>query len=295
MLSSMTGYGRCDFFLGEKGKNREGYSLEVKSLNHRYLDINCRMPERFSPLELKVRDLIKKRFSRGSFNLHINSRGYGEVALRLNIPFARAYLKASEELKRTLGIKGELDVDTLLKFRDVFFPLAMESDIEKDWKEVRRAVDKALGELSGMREKEGGALKKDIEKRLRSVERLSARIERIVPRSLSRYRQRLGREMRALLKEGAGDDAMIAAEVAIYAEKTNVSEEITRLSSHTRQFRSYLGTGEPVGRRLDFLCQEILREANTIASKALDAGITRIVIEAKGELENIREQVQNIE
>ena len=249
MLSSMTGYGRCDFFLGEKGKNREGYSLEVKSLNHRYLDINCRMPERFSPLELK----------------------------------------------RTLGIKGELDVDTLLKFRDVFFPLAMESDIEKDWKEVRRAVDKALGELSGMREKEGGALKKDIEKRLRSVERLSARIERIVPRSLSRYRQRLGREMRALLKEGAGDDAMIAAEVALYAEKTNVSEEITRLSSHTRQFRSYLGTGEPVGRRLDFLCQEILREANTIASKALDAGITRIVIEAKGELENIREQVQNIE
>ena len=117
-------------------------------------------------------------------------------------------------------------------------------------------------------------------------------IERIVPRSLSRYRQRLGREMRALLK---GEDARIAAEVALYAEKTNVSEEITRLSSHTRQFRIYLGTGGPVGRRLDFLCQEILREANTIASKALDAGITRIVIEAKGELENIREQVQNIE
>ncbi|MBI5560097.1 MAG: YicC family protein [Deltaproteobacteria bacterium] len=289
MLNSMTGYGRGEATLGP-----ESFSIELKSLNHRYLDINIRTPERFFPLDTRFREYIKKRFSRGAFSLYINPKGYGRAALRPNIALARAYVESARELKAALGLKGDVDVESLLKMKDIFVFPEGPNDAERDWKNISRGLNKACEGLSGMRKREGGELKKDIEKRLKNIHGLKEKIGKAVPAYLERYRERLKSEMAVLLGEGKSEDA-IAAEAAIFAQRTDISEEIARLKSHTEQFRRYMGFREPVGRRLDFLCQEVIREANTIGSKSPGIKITQMVVEIKAELEKIREQVQNIE
>ncbi len=298
MCSSMTGYGRAEFSLaaGEGYGAAQGCVVEVKSLNHRYLDINVRMPERFYPLEWRIRERIKKRFSRGSFSVYITYASYAAEALRLNVPAAEAYLDAARVLKERFGVPGEVDVSVLLRLKEVFSSAeAPGASVEDDWKALVAALDEALDALSAMRRREGEALREDMDARLKVLEGLSELIERRVPEAVVRYRERLAREIRALVEGGDVDDARILTEAAVFAERTDVSEELVRFSSHIKQMRRYIGRDEAVGRRLDFLCQELLREVNTIGAKSQDVEITQTVVEIKGELEKIREQVQNIE
>lgn len=290
----MTGYGGAEFTSGKDAG--PGYTIEVKSLNHRYLDINIRMPEGFNPIEARIRDCIKKNFSRGAFSVYVNSKGCAAGELRLNLPVAAAYVKAAGALKKKLHVKGDVDAAELLRLKDVFaFSGGGGIDVEKDWKGLAAALKKALLGVSSMRKKEGSSLKKDVEEKLEGIERLLANIERRVPGVVGLYRERLRQEIRTLLEGHDVEESRILTEAAIFADRTNVSEEISRFKSHLSEFRRYLGLKEPIGRRLDFLCQEILREANTMGSKSPDTGITQAVVEIKGEIEKVREQVQNIE
>lgn len=301
MCIGMTGYGRCDFsFSAVEGAGggearQETYTVEVKSLNHRYLDIHTRLPERFSPLDIKIRDVVKKTFSRGHVTLSISAGRYDGRPLRLNLDAARAYLEAEGELKAKLGVEGTVDVALLLGMKDIFTAPEVSADVENNWKAVEEGITKALSQALSMRRKEGEVIKEDVEKRLKKIETISAYAAKRCPEVVSRYRDKMKNEITLLLAGKAADESRVITEAAIFADRVNIDEEVTRLKSHVSSMRHYLALDEPVGRRLDFLCQEILREANTVGSKSQDVDITRGIIELKGELEKIREQVQNVE
>jgi uncharacterized protein (TIGR00255 family) len=284
----MTGWGRAAFSIG-----REAFIVEVKSLNHRFIEINARMPERFSIFELRARDVVKKRFSRGAFYLTVTPEGVEEPEFKVNMALARAYLKAADDIKRELGVSGGVDAAFLLKIRDIYSsggPGTMEEGLEK----FEAGLSSALDELEAWRAREGEAITEDLSSRVSTVARLVSDIEALVPASVEAQRRRLKAEIERLAGALA-DEARLAMEAAMLAERADVSEEVSRLKSHISMFRGYLGLKEPAGKRLDFLCQEILRETNTIGSKSADVRITGTVVELKGEIEKIREQVQNVE
>jgi uncharacterized protein (TIGR00255 family) len=285
----MTGFGRAEFTIGE-----DVYYVEVKSLNHRYLDIKARLQERFTSLEPRIRKEMKKIFSRGSFSLYVSAFSGPVESLEVNIPLARKYLDVEMELKKELGLTGEIDVPLMLRLKDILTPPRKEEDLEGDWKAFKVGLDAALGQVLEMRRAEGEALKKDIESKLSVIEGLLNQVEERVPEVVSSYRQKLTEEMKKLIGEDV-DETRLLTEAAIFAERADVAEEIVRFRSHIERTRDYLALAEPVGRRLDFLCQEMQREANTTASKSNDVSITQTVVEIKGELEKVREQVQNIE
>ncbi len=289
MIRSMTGYGRADFSL-----NGETYTVEVRSLNNRFLDIHVRMPEKFSPLEHLVRAEIKRSFLRGSFSVYVKAASSGAEELRLNLDVARRYAQAADELKSALGIKGELDVSSMLALRDVFAKGAEEVDEEAAETALGAGLKGALEQVLTWREKEGLSIKEDLVQRLDSLSRFVAAIEDRAPQVIEEFRERITGEIKELLEDKV-DEWRILHEAAIFAQRCAITEEVVRLKSHIEQFRGYLEHDEPVGKRCDFLCQEILREANTIGSKANDLIIIQTVVEIKGELEKIREQVQNIE
>lgn len=292
---------------GTTGGAVSGFTVEVKSLNHRNFDLKLRAPERFFPLEANLRQFVKQRFERGSFTVLVSRETtVTDETLRLNVPLVEAYLEAEKELRKNFAVDGRLDPAFILGSKDVFVKGAVSSaassasssygqrDDQLDWDSLKRGLDKALGELALMREAEGVTLKGDVELRLAEVEGILDDIEKRLPGILEDLSQRLSTELREFIDKGI-DEQRLVAEVAFFAEKTNVAEEITRTRSHLTQMRRYLDVDEPVGRRLDFLCQELLREINTISSKTPDVKVTQAVVEIKGELEKIREQVQNIE
>lgn len=289
MARSMTGYGRADFSIG-----LESFSIEIKALNHRFIDISVRMPERFFAIENMLRAELKKRFSRGSVSVFINSVSHEQPPLRLNLPLARVYLDAAEILKKELGVKGEADVAAILKLKDIFSFERKVPVTDADWPHLAGALDKAFEQAQEWRVKEGAALKEDLLTRLSSVEGLLLHVEALGPKALEAYRARLTEEMERIIGARV-DEARILHEAAIFAERSDINEETVRLKSHLDLFRKYLKFDEPVGKRLDFLCQEIGREINTIGSKSNDVKITQTVVEMKGEVEKIREQVQNVE
>jgi len=291
MIRSMTGYGRGEFRLDDAG-----YSIEARALNHRHLDIKLRCPERLSAVEGRIREAIKKRFSRGSFSISLSLTEPGEPALKLNIALARVYMEAAEELRRTLGIDGEPDALFLLRLKDIFTAGALgAADAEADWEAVSRALEAAFAQLEEWREREGAELEADLKARLSTLEGLINEVERRVPEVNEAYRKKLAERIESLVGDKV-DESRIAVEAAVFAERADVSEEIARLRSHLKLFDDYLArVGECVGKRLDFLCQEMGREINTTGSKSGDVPITRTVIEMKGTLEKIREQVQNVE
>ncbi|MBI5587443.1 MAG: YicC family protein [Deltaproteobacteria bacterium] len=289
MAKSMTGYGRGEFSIGT-----EVFSTEVKSLNHRFLDISLRTPERFALFENGIRDEIKKRFSRGSFTLYISSVSAEAPPLRLNLPMARLYAEAALELERELGIKSELNALAMLRLKDIFTFEKKGHFTEADWEPVKQGLHAAFAEVEEWRIKEGANLKEDLLSRISTVEKLLSGIMERSPEVLEEHKARLAAEMEKLVGSTV-DPQRILLEAAVFAERSDINEEITRLKSHLDMFRKFLKFGEPVGKRLDFLCQEIGRETNTIGSKPSDISITQTVIEMKGEVEKIREQVQNIE
>ncbi|MFZ3072938.1 MAG: YicC/YloC family endoribonuclease [Thermodesulfobacteriota bacterium] len=302
MCSGMTGYGSAVFGLSpEAGApmqsmgRGESFSIEVKSLNGRYLEINTRLPDRFSKLDMGLRDLIKKRFSRGVFTVSVGSGAASSECFALNHELVKAYIDAENEIKEKFGVSGHVEVGMILGLRDIFSKSSCAGGSANDAPLLLKAVEKALSELAAMRKKEGETLRADIEKRLVSMESRVSEIEKRAPEIVDRFRERLKNSLKELLAGKVMDEQRLLMEAGILAERTNVNEEIVRLRSHMEEAERYLSLSEPIGRRLDFLCQELLREVNTIGSKISDAPLTMIVVELKGELEKIREQVQNIE
>ena len=290
MPKSMTGYGISEFSIGG-----DKFSLEIKSVNHRFIEINTKSPDRFSLLENKVRDVVKQSCSRGCFNISITSAGEAIGTLKPNIPLARHYLDVLQELQHGLGLKQEIDISLLFKFKDIFSSASIEQDLARDWNGLKSGLEIALNSLLRMREEEGYALAKDIASRLDYMESISSKMETRAPVVAETYKEKLKQRIANVLGTVSIDEARLLTEVAIFAEKSNITEELVRLKSHCTQFKDMLAADEPVGRKMDFLCQEILREINTIGSKSNDFELANLVVSAKAELEKIREQVQNVE
>jgi uncharacterized protein (TIGR00255 family) len=292
MIKSMTGYGR-----GEWQGNGKKVEAEVKSFNHRYCDISLRLPRRLSPLETQARNLIKQRVSRGRIEafVKVDESFQEEQKLELDLNLAKDYHLALKTLQENLGIPGELRLETLAGFRDIFKRKEEEADPEKDWGSLEAALEGALGSLEAMRRDEGRKLSEDFLGRLEAIEKMIQEVEEKAPLALRACRDRLAQRVQEL-NEGVGvDEARLAQEVAFLAERSDITEELVRIRSHLNQFRDMFKGAEPAGRKLEFLLQEINREANTIGSKASDAGIAQITVGIKSELEKMREQVQNVE
>jgi uncharacterized protein (TIGR00255 family) len=292
MIKSMTGYGR-----GEWQEDEKRVEVEVKSFNHRYLDISPHLPRRLNSLEAQVRNVIKQRVSRGrvEVSVQIEDSSLVEQRLELDVPLARDYHLALKTLQQELGIPGEIRLETLANFRDIFTRKEVETDLEREWASLQTALEAALRSLEQMRQDEGLALRGDFLGRLAAIEGMAREIEKKAPLALEACRDRLAERVQELSRGLPIDEARLAQEVAYLAERSDITEELVRIRSHLNQFREVLDGSEPAGRKLEFLLQEINREANTIGSKASDAGIAQVAVEIKSELEKMREQVQNVE
>lgn len=290
MLRSMTGYGRADFSIGE-----DRFGIEVRSVNHRFLEVTARLPERFFPLEWRIRDCVRRSFSRGSFYVSISGTDGGGGSLKVNLPLARQYLSAIEELKKGFGLKGGIDVSSLMGFKDIFSYEREGWDIEEDWRGLKEGLEEALNGLKRMRGEEGKALLEDISARLDTIEGLLTRIRARAPSVAESYGGRLKERISSILGGVEVDEDRLLNEVVIFAERSDISEELVRMRSHLAMFREMFIADTAIGRKMDFLVQEMVREINTIASKCNDADIIHLAVDIKGELEKMREQVQNVE
>ena len=295
MIKSMTGYGKAEVALDDLI-----FNVEIKTLNSRYRDIIVRLPQDIQQLEMEIRSWISSRIGRGRVELYIRVEGIFEKShyeLVLNEPLAKTYMDIFDRLSKLLSIDSNVNVDTFCNLRDVIVQRPKELDMEKVRSILKETIDNALSSVQDMRRQEGEVLEKDIEKRLETVEERLNRIKEKAPMLVESYRDRLKENVGKLLK---GTDIHVNGErleqeLALFADKSDITEEIVRLESHLMQFRRYMQDDEPVGRRLDFLVQEINREVNTIGAKALDPLISTMIVDIKGEIEKIREQVQNIE
>lgn len=293
MIRSMTGYGR-----GEVSDSSKRFVVEIKSINHRYMDIFVKLPKSLAPLEDRLRQQISERLSRGRVEIFVTWEEYGEKGrtVKVNLPLVTAYRQALLQLQAHLGLDDPPRLEHLLALPDLLTLQEEEVDLEAVWSLLAQALDKALGEVIAMREAEGGKLVEDIIHRIGRIEHFIERIEARAPEILNDYRHRLRDRIAELLAgEITVDEGRLEMEVALFADRSNTTEEVVRLKSHFQQMRDVLRDEAVVGRKLDFLLQEMNREANTIGSKANDAETARLVVEVKSELEKIREQMQNIE
>lgn len=291
MAKSMTGYGRGESLL--EGKK---ISIEIRSTNHRFCDVSLKLPRRFSPLEADIKKLISSRASRGKIDMSMQFENSEEETYNfaINLPLAKELHKLLETLQQELNLSGKIDLSTLLLFRDIIAPEKEASDTPKDWDFLKPSIEQALDGLQQMQELEGAEITADMRSRLGSIRQWIEHIESIFPQSLAEREQAL-RERISKWCAGVDLDAgRMAQEIAYIADKSDITEELTRAKSHIKQFDQWLDTPEAVGRKLDFLLQEINREVNTIGSKASAAQISLQVVQIKNELEKIREQVQNI-
>ena len=291
-LKSMTGFGRAE-------ENWETWSLkvEVKSLNHRFLEIIPRLPKRYQALEEKVRREIRERFARGRFEVLVQISGTPPqvAALNLNQDLAEEYLRALRYLKTLFHLPGEVEVTDLLRMREVFTHVETEEDLEKLWQEMGPVFERALEDLAEMRAREGSFLEEVLKEHLHKVETLVEEIERLKEPVFEAAKARLEERVKKLLQDQEVDPLRLHQEIVFLADKTDFTEELDRLKSHLAQFRKTLQEEGPVGRKLDFLLQEMFREINTLSNKAGSAEISHLAVEIKCTLEKMREQVQNIE
>ncbi len=292
MIKSMTGYGRGEW----KDENRQ-VEVEIKSFNHRYCDVQIHLPRRLNSLEGQVRQLVKQRVSRGRIEVFVqmSDASLAEQKLEVDLELAKDYLLGLRTLQEKLGIPGEINLETFVNFREIFTRKEVEANLEKEWTILQAALEEALISLDRMRQEEGNILAQDFQQRLRTVVEFVRHIEERAPLALKNYHQRLRQKVQEFCLEEHVDEARLAQEIAYLAERSDISEELVRMKSHLYQFREMLGRAEPMGRKLEFILQEINREANTIAAKASDAETAQLVVEIKSELEKMREQVQNVE
>lgn len=299
MVKSMTGFGRGSF-------EEENFSVtvEIKSVNHRYNEIAIRLPHFLNPLEDKIRKTILASISRGRVDVFVTARytATGAVNVSVDNPLALAYHTALLEVGDAIGITSpnisdQAEILYLARCPDVITAKEGLFDCDGYWPKIKQAVDQAVGALVSMREAEGKNIVGDFYKRLDLIEQHVLAIEKRSPLAVAEYQAKLTERLDALLadKKISADPDRVLQEVAIFADRVSITEEIVRLKSHIRQFRLILESAQPVGRKLDFLVQEFNREANTIGSKANDFELAKTVVEVKAEIEKIREQIQNIE
>ena len=288
----MTGFGR-----GEASADGRTWVAEVRTVNHRFLDQRVVLPRAFAVFEESVKKKVATALDRGRVDTAFILRGVASVEpqLTVNEPVARQYHRCLQQLVDEFAVKGPVTLRDMLSLRDVISLEEQDPDMDAEWLLLAAALDAALSECDRMREQEGQALRQDLLGRLAKFEAIVRKIDSVIP-DLQRQRQDELRGRLNKLLEGVNlDPVRFAQETAIMADKSDVTEEITRLDSHMAQFRAFLASAEPVGRRLDFLLQEFLREVNTLSSKIANADIAHLGVEMKNEIEKLREQVQNIE
>lgn len=292
MIKSMTGYGRVEAVCD--GRN---IVVEAKSVNHRFLEIALRMPAILYPLEMEYKKKIGERFKRGRIDVSIRLEGEGAEPSKanLNLEVAHDYFDVLTRLKNEFNLQEPIGLKTLISFRDIFTPPA-ETQLNGDFlNSVDKTLQEALSMLVNMRQDEGIALFSDMEMRLQAIGEMMGNIRSRAPQVVMEYQKRLSDRIKELTEGFELDAARLAQEVAIMADRCDITEEIVRMQSHIGQFETLLQSDEAEGRKIDFLLQEMNREINTIGSKANDVEIARQVIEAKSELSKLREQAQNIE
>ena len=292
MIKSMTGYGK-----GESVYAGGRFTVEVRCVNHRYGEITVKLPRALMQFENDIKKRVAERLSRGKIDVFIQVEGAISLGVpTANLPLARGYYRAFNSIAEALGLAGEVDLALIASQRDVITVAAeTEASIDEIPEELLVALTDALRQVDEMRLFEGGSLLADFQKRRELLSGLIGQVAARAPSVVSEYAARLKERIAQLCSDSGLSDERITLEVALLAEKCDITEELVRLESHLRQFDETLTRNEPVGRKLDFLLQEINREVNTIGSKANDAQIASCVVELKGELEKIREQVQNIE
>ena len=292
MVKSMTGFGHAEA-VSEKRK----LTVEMKSVNNRYLDVNIRMPKKFSAFEAQVRNVLKEYVSRGKVDVFISeetfSEGAGEVVL--NTALAKQYMDACNSLGNELGIDGQVKITDIARFPDVITVREPETDEDELWAEIEAVVRASAEKFNAARIAEGERLRADLTEKLHQMESNVAYIEEHEPQIMADYRARLMKKLSDILEDRTIDENQLATALIIYSDKICTDEETVRLKSHIIQMIDELGKDESVGRKLDFLAQEMNRESNTILSKAGDLATSNVGIELKTEVEKIREQIQNIE
>ena len=291
-IKSMTGYG------SSKGI-AEGFdvTVELKSVNNRYLETSVRLPRNFLFAEETVKSAVQKHISRGKVDVFItvNSSSVDDISVKVNRPLLENYLRAINSIADEYGLENDSTAMGISKLPDVLSVERNELDAEAISDGIGSVLEEALADYDRMREREGEKLKEDVHSRLRTIENYVSMIEKAAPETVLQYRNRLEQKMVEVLQDSSVDEGRIIQEAAIFADRIAVDEETVRLRSHIAQLDSMLEAGSPIGRKIDFLVQEFNREANTIGSKCQNSDIAHIVVDLKSEIEKIREQIQNIE
>ena len=292
MIKSMTGFGR-----GSIEQDGRSFTVEIKSVNHRYCDLNIKMPKSLMSLEDRIRKSIQEKVNRGKVDVFITQNNYEKqgVKVALDEKLADSYVECLNRIKARYDIKDNISISLISKFPDVITLKQEEEDLENFWQILSLPLKEAVNLLVDMREKEGLKLEKNILSKCDYIKSLLDKIEEKSPLVVKEYKEKLIERLKELLGEYQVDENRVAMEVAIFADKSCIDEEIVRLNSHLIQLKETFNLNEPVGRKLDFIVQEMNREANTIGSKANDLEILNIVLNIKNEIEKIREQIQNIE
>ena len=292
MVKSMTGYGRA-----RETRSGRDITVEVRSVNNRYLDCTVKMPRAYIFAEDAVKTRVQKAVSRGKVDVFItiDTSAADEAVVKLNRPLAQGYYKALCEINEACGLESEITASAIARFPDVLTVTKAEEDLESVGADICEVLDEALASYNQMRATEGKKLAEDIGGRLTTIETLTGKVEERSPETVREYREKLTARMQEVLQSTTIDESRILTEAAIYADKIAVDEETVRLRSHVSQLRDMLLSDEPMGRKMDFLIQEVNRESNTSGSKCNDVAIARDVVALKAEVEKIREQVQNIE
>lgn len=292
MLRSMTGFGR-----GEHTGKLKQVTVEIKAVNNRFGEVQIKIPYQYLSLEENIRRYVLSQVSRGRIDVYIKLKDTSQSPRELQVDkdLAVTYYKTLEELAAITGIPCEVNVQQIAQFPEVLTMCEKDEELDVIWQDIQPALQTAVSEMLEMREKEGRKLKEDLLARLQTLQQFRDKIFEKSPRVVQNYREKLNARLQELMIEDQIDEERLALEVALFADKCNIDEELVRLNSHFLQFAQNLEEDIAVGRKLDFLLQEINREVNTIGSKANDLEITQAVVELKSELEKIREQVQNIE
>lgn len=292
MIKSMTGFGRCEI-----QKDSRKFTVELKGVNHRYLDVNTRMPKKLNFFDTSIRALLKHYANRGKIDIFITYEDTSEnqVSLKYNATLAAEYLKYLKQMEEEFGLDNDIRVSSLSRYPDVITMEEQSDDEEELWNGLKEALEGAFSQFVETRTTEGENLKKDILDKLEGMETFVAYIEERSPEIVAEYRAKLENKVNELLADVQMEEGRIASEVVIFADKICTDEESVRLRSHINHMRDTLNEKEGIGRKLDFIAQEMNREANTILSKANDLEVSNCAISLKTEIEKIREQIQNIE
>ena len=292
MIRSMTGFGR-----GNSEKDGKSFTIEIKSVNHRYFETNIRMPRVLIAFEDKIRKIIGEKVKRGKLDVFVTQGSYDkeDVEASLNEKLAQSYINCFQILKEKYGLAGDISIDTIARLPEVITLKQKEEDVSQTFQPIEESLTKALEALLYMREREGEKLLADVMLKCDFINNLVGNIKERAPLVVGEYKLKLTQRLNTLNKEVEFDENRVSMEIAIFADKVGIDEEIVRLNSHIEQMKETLILNEPIGRKLDFIIQEMNRETNTIASKANDLEILNTVINMKSEIEKIREQIQNIE